>query len=187
MVEAKKVVRILTTLLTPHPLPELIFCPLKIALFIQNYSVFVPCVIGVQYNKLIFKALQFAVSLYCLICQAQNKQITNSTKQNIIRHLHCLNFFVVNNFFALFCVYLLFICTFVLLIKKHTAMKATIKKSDFSFMPAGFGHYKVTYTSPATLKTWSKVISFMPLIDKTANSEAPLLKDLKELRRLAKS
>lgn len=29
-----------------------------------------------------------------------------------------------------------------------------IAKSDFQFMPSGFGYYKVTYTSPNTGKQW---------------------------------
>lgn len=62
----------------------------------------------------------------------------------------------------------------------------TIKKSDFSFYPAGYGHYKVTYTSPVTFKEWSKIISNMPLIDATKNAETPRRKDLEELKRIVK-
>lgn len=66
-------------------------------------------------------------------------------------------------------------------------MKTQIKLSDFSFMPSGYGHYKVTYRSPVTFKEWSKVTSDMPLIDATKNAEEPRRKDLEELKRLVKS
>ena len=62
-----------------------------------------------------------------------------------------------------------------------------ISKYDFRFELAGFGHYKVTYTSLATGKEWIAVINDMPLIDSTKNSEEPRKKDLKTLKRLCKS
>lgn len=61
-------------------------------------------------------------------------------------------------------------------------MKTTIKKSDFTFLPSGFGQYKVTYTSPVTGKKWTKVITDMELIDATKNSDSPKIKDLKALK-----
>jgi hypothetical protein len=61
-------------------------------------------------------------------------------------------------------------------------MKTQIKLSDFGFMPSGYGHYKVTYTSPVTGKKWTKTISNMPLIDLTKNAETPKIKDLTELK-----
>lgn len=58
--------------------------------------------------------------------------------------------------------------------------------TDFRFMPAGYGHYKVTYTSPNTGKMWSITTSNIPLIDATKNAEQPKRKDLEELRRVCK-
>ena len=66
-------------------------------------------------------------------------------------------------------------------------MKIKISISDFRFMPAGHGHYKVTYTSPVTGKQWTKTTSNMPLIDATKNAEEPTQKDLEELKRLLKN
>ena len=58
--------------------------------------------------------------------------------------------------------------------------------TDFTFVPAGYGHYKVTYTSPATGKRWTKTTSNMPLIDATKNADEPKRKDLNELKRFIK-
>lgn len=58
--------------------------------------------------------------------------------------------------------------------------------TDFRFMPAGYGHYKVTYTSPNTGKSWSVTTSNMPLIDATKNAENPKRKDLEQLKKLCK-
>jgi hypothetical protein len=44
----------------------------------------------------------------------------------------------------------------------------------------------VTYCSPVTGKTWSRVTSNMPLIDATKNAEQPKIKDLQTLKRIAK-
>ncbi len=63
----------------------------------------------------------------------------------------------------------------------------SINVNDFRFMPSGYGHYKVTYTSPLTGKQWSKVTSNMPLIDATKNSDEPRQTDLNDLLRLCKS
>lgn len=59
--------------------------------------------------------------------------------------------------------------------------------SDFSFVFAGYGHYKVTYTSPVTGKEWTKVISYMPIIDDTKNADDPKQADLNLLKRIVKS
>ena len=59
--------------------------------------------------------------------------------------------------------------------------------SDFTFRPSGYGHYKVTYTSPVTGKTWTKTTNDMPLIDATKNADEPKRRDLEELKRLCKS
>lgn len=39
--------------------------------------------------------------------------------------------------------------------KKIKAMRAKTTISDFRFEFAGYGHYKVTYTSPVTGKSWT--------------------------------
>lgn len=67
-------------------------------------------------------------------------------------------------------------------------MSQKIRLSDFTFSPAGYGHYKVTYKSPATGKTWTRTINDMPLIDATKNAdERPLVKDLEHLKRTIKA
>lgn len=61
-----------------------------------------------------------------------------------------------------------------------------ISISDFSFMPSGHGHYKVTYTSPITGKSWTATTSNMPLIDATKNADEPKRCDLEQLKRVTK-
>ena len=63
----------------------------------------------------------------------------------------------------------------------------TLSISDFNFKFAGYGHYKVTYTSPISGKSWSTVTSNMPLIDVTKNEDSPKLKDLVALRNICKA
>lgn len=57
---------------------------------------------------------------------------------------------------------------------------------DFSFLPAGYGHYKVTYTSPVTFKSWTVITSDMSLIDLTKNAEEPKRCHLEALKRACK-
>lgn len=66
-------------------------------------------------------------------------------------------------------------------------MKNSIHISDFKFQFSGYGHYKVTYTSPVTLKSFSITTSNMPLIDSTKNETEPKKCDLLELKRICKS
>lgn len=54
-------------------------------------------------------------------------------------------------------------------------------------MPSGYGHYKVTYTSPATFKKWTATTSYMHLIDDTKGADEPKRKDLDALKRLCKN
>ena len=61
-----------------------------------------------------------------------------------------------------------------------------ISISDFSFSFAGYGHYKVTYTSPVTGKKWQATTNNMLLIDATKNSESPKIKDLNQLKSMCK-
>lgn len=65
-------------------------------------------------------------------------------------------------------------------------MKNKISISDFSFLPSGFGHYKVTYRSPITGKKWTNTTNNMPLIDATKNAEEPKRCDLEILKRVCK-
>ena len=62
--------------------------------------------------------------------------------------------------------------------------KTTIE--DFAFRPAGYGRYKVTYSSPTTGESWSRTIDDMPLIDATKNADEPKRKDLNILKRKCK-
>ena len=64
---------------------------------------------------------------------------------------------------------------------------ANISICDFEFQFVGYGHYKVTYTSPKTNKSWSKTIDDMTLIDSTKNADEPLVKNLNALKRKVKS
>ncbi|NLD63526.1 MAG: hypothetical protein GX646_06485 [Bacteroidales bacterium] len=66
-------------------------------------------------------------------------------------------------------------------------MRQRITKHDFRFMPSGYGHYKVTYTSPVTGRQWTAVTSEMPLIDATKNCEDPKVGDLNYLKKVCKS
>lgn len=68
----------------------------------------------------------------------------------------------------------------------YRAYKRKIQITDFRFEYRGYGHYMVTYTSPVTGKKWHKLITFMPIIDATRNTEFPKRKDLKELKRMVK-
>lgn len=65
-------------------------------------------------------------------------------------------------------------------------MVQKISISDFRFIPSGYGHYKVIYTSPITGKQWQCTTNNMPLIDATKNSDNPKIKDLNALKRICK-
>lgn len=65
-------------------------------------------------------------------------------------------------------------------------MRTKIQLSDFNFLPSGYGHYKVTYTSPVTWKEWSATVCDMTLIDATRNADEPKRKDLERLKRMCK-
>lgn len=66
-------------------------------------------------------------------------------------------------------------------------MKTQIRLSDFIFKMVGYGHYKVTYTSPVTNKQWSRIITDMTLIDATKNADDyPKIKDLNHLKKIVK-
>ena len=62
-----------------------------------------------------------------------------------------------------------------------------ISISDFFFFFSGHGHYRVTYTSPITGKSWQTVTSNMPLIDATKNAAEPKRCDLESLKYLVKN
>jgi hypothetical protein len=59
--------------------------------------------------------------------------------------------------------------------------------TDFTFSFAGYGHYKVTFTSPNTGKQWTRITDNMPLIDATKNAENPKQKDLNSLKSFTKA
>lgn len=61
------------------------------------------------------------------------------------------------------------------------------KLTDFSFLPSGYGHYRVTYASPTTGKKWSTTTDDMYLIDQTKNSSSPKQKELEELKYACKN
>lgn len=66
-------------------------------------------------------------------------------------------------------------------------MKNSIRLSDFNFQFTGYGHYKVTYTSPVSGKSWTATTSDIPLIDATKNADEPKIKDLNELKAFCKN
>lgn len=57
--------------------------------------------------------------------------------------------------------------------------------SKFSFAFAGYGHYKVTYTTGRG-DYWRALITDMMIIDRTKNSEWAKVDDIKHLRNLCK-
>lgn len=65
-------------------------------------------------------------------------------------------------------------------------MRAKTTIHDFRFENSGYGHCKVTYTSPKTGKKWTRTISDMTMIDATRNSENPKQKDLETLKKFCK-
>ena len=64
-------------------------------------------------------------------------------------------------------------------------MKISIYHFDFQF--SGYGHYKVTYTSPKTGKQWTKTTDNMQLIDCTKNADYIKIKDLNRLKAVCKN
>lgn len=64
-------------------------------------------------------------------------------------------------------------------------MKISIYHFDFKF--SGWGHYKVTYTSPKTGKQWTRTTDNMQLIDCTKNEDYPKIKDLNRLKAVCKN
>lgn len=61
-----------------------------------------------------------------------------------------------------------------------------IGKIDFVFTPAGYGHYRVQYTSRNTLCSWYTIVDDMSLIDAILHEEHPKKADLVRLKRLCK-
>jgi len=59
---------------------------------------------------------------------------------------------------------------------------AKISKTDFTFFPSGYGHYKVTYESPVTYKKWTAIIDDMQCIDDVYHSDEPKVKDMETLK-----
>jgi hypothetical protein len=63
----------------------------------------------------------------------------------------------------------------------------SITLSDFTFVPAGFGAYHITYQSPKTGKKWTKYVTDMQIVDLTKNANPPLKSNLIRLKRICKS
>jgi len=59
------------------------------------------------------------------------------------------------------------------------------KITDFEFEQVSQG-YRVTYTSPVTLKSWTRVITNRTLISKTIRSNNPRVYELQDLVRTIK-
>lgn len=77
----------------------------------------------------------------------------------------------------------------VLLFKKESSYKKyypAISRGDFRFMPAGYGHFKVTYTSPVTGNTWTRTTNNMQLVDSIKGEEFPKVQDLQTLKSFCK-
>lgn len=66
-------------------------------------------------------------------------------------------------------------------------MKNSICISDFSFMFSGYGHYKVTYTSPITGKEWTATTNNMYIIDMCKGNWDAKKVHLNTLRRICKN
>lgn len=63
-----------------------------------------------------------------------------------------------------------------------------LRLGNFTFNFAGHGHYKVTFQSSVTKKTWTITTNNMPLIDATRNNPFDYkMKDLVELKKLCKN
>lgn len=65
-------------------------------------------------------------------------------------------------------------------------MRTKTEISDFRFKLVASGHYKVTYTSPVTWKSWTATTTDMMLIDATKNADYPKRCDLEALKRVCK-
>ena len=64
--------------------------------------------------------------------------------------------------------------------------QSSISINNFTFEFAGYGHYKVTFFSTLTNKSWYCVTHDMPLIDLTKNCDNPKQIDLIRLKRTCK-
>lgn len=58
--------------------------------------------------------------------------------------------------------------------------------SAFTFKQAGYGHYKVIYTTPIRRDYWVATIDDVTLIDATKNIEYPKAVSITALRSVAK-
>lgn len=62
-----------------------------------------------------------------------------------------------------------------------------MNKYDFIFKFVGHGHYNVTYISPNTGRSWTRLIDDMTLVDAVRFTELPKQKDLQILKRKIKN
>ena len=65
--------------------------------------------------------------------------------------------------------------------KSHPKSRASI--SDFKFITAGYGHFLVRFTDPATGQTYQRITDEMPLIDATKNADEPSQSNIDKLIR----
>ena len=66
-------------------------------------------------------------------------------------------------------------------------MSSYIRRNDlsnFTFEFAGYGHYRVTYTTPKRGDYWRATLSDMPLIDATKNADIAKATDIMLLRSI---
>lgn len=57
-----------------------------------------------------------------------------------------------------------------------------LNSTNFDFESAGYGAYKVTYTTPSRGDYWVARVDFMPLIDETKNADYPAQAAWRRLR-----
>jgi hypothetical protein len=62
-----------------------------------------------------------------------------------------------------------------------------MKATDFTILFHGYGHFKVSYTSPITGKSWTTVTNDTQLIDAIKHNDNPKKKDLKALKSICKN
>lgn len=66
-------------------------------------------------------------------------------------------------------------------------MKNSISLSNFRLNRVGHGQYNITFISSKTGKEYTSRTTDSSLIDNTFNSDNPKIKDLNQLKRIAKS
>lgn len=62
-----------------------------------------------------------------------------------------------------------------------------MNKNDFVFKFVGHGHYNVTYISPNTGRSWTRLIDDMTLVDAVRFEDLPKQKHLESLKKKIKN